>query len=39
VNEAIRLGDESVVARELSDLATHFDAATRALQGATALMK
>lgn len=39
VNEAIRLGNENVVARELSDLASHFDAATHALQSATALVK
>jgi N-acetylated-alpha-linked acidic dipeptidase len=39
VNEAIRLGNESVVHRELVDLANHFDAATRALQDATALTK
>jgi N-acetylated-alpha-linked acidic dipeptidase len=39
VNEAIRLGNESVVQREVADLASHFDAATRALQHATALTK
>ena len=39
VNEAIRLGNESVVQRELADLANHFDGATRALQNATALTK
>jgi len=39
VNEAIRLGNESVVQREVADLVTHFDAATRALQNATALTK
>jgi len=39
VNEAIRLGDESAVERELADLATRFDAATRMLQQATALIK
>jgi N-acetylated-alpha-linked acidic dipeptidase len=39
VNEAIRLGNDSVVQRELADLASRFDAATRALQSATALTK
>jgi N-acetylated-alpha-linked acidic dipeptidase len=39
VNEAIRVGDESVVEREVADLGKHFDAASRALQSATALMK
>jgi len=39
VNEAIRVGNESAVERELADLASRFDAATRALQRATALMK
>jgi len=39
VNEAIRVGDESIVERELADLTSHFDAATRALQNATALVK
>ena len=39
VNEAIRLGDESAVERELADLAERFDGATRALQQATALIK
>ncbi|HEV7387477.1 MAG TPA: M28 family metallopeptidase [Gemmatimonadaceae bacterium] len=39
VNEAIRVGNESVVQRELADLANHFDAATQALQNATALTK
>jgi N-acetylated-alpha-linked acidic dipeptidase len=39
VNEAIRLGDESAVERELADLASRFDAATHALQQATALIK
>ena len=39
VNEAIRLGNESVVQREVVDLVNHFDAATRALQNATALTK
>ena len=39
VNEAIRLGDESAVTRELADLASRFDAATGALQTATASIK
>jgi N-acetylated-alpha-linked acidic dipeptidase len=39
VNEAIRLGDESTVTRELADLASRFDAATRTLQAATAFIK
>ena len=39
VNEAIRLGDETTVTRELADLASRFDAATRTLQAATALLK
>ena len=39
VNEAIRAGDEGIVVGELTDLANHFDAATRALHGATALLK
>ena len=39
VNEAIRVGNEATVGRELSDLAAHFDAAARALQSATALTK
>jgi len=39
VNEAIRVGNEATVGRELSDLASHFDAAARALQSATALAK
>ena len=38
VNEAIRVGNESVVARELTDLVQRFDAATRALQVATELL-
>jgi N-acetylated-alpha-linked acidic dipeptidase len=36
VNEAIRLGDESTVQKELADLASRFDAATHSLQKATA---
>ena len=39
VNEAVRLGDESAVERELADLSNRFDAATRMLQQATALIK
>jgi N-acetylated-alpha-linked acidic dipeptidase len=39
VNEAIRLGDEKTVEKELTDLAQRFDAATRALQMATELLK
>jgi N-acetylated-alpha-linked acidic dipeptidase len=38
VNEAIRVGDEALVGRELSDLVQHFDAATRSLRTATALL-
>ena len=34
VNEAIRAGDEALTAREISDLAAHFDDATRALVAA-----
>ena len=39
VNEAIRLGDDGVVQKELVDLASRFDAATRSLQTAAALIK
>ncbi len=39
VNEAIRLGDEAITARELADIAQRFDAATRALQVATGLLQ
>jgi N-acetylated-alpha-linked acidic dipeptidase len=39
VNEAIRLGDQGAVGQELTDLAQRFDAATRALQMATELLK
>jgi N-acetylated-alpha-linked acidic dipeptidase len=39
VNEAIRVGDESAVARELTDLIQRFDAATRSLQVATELLR
>ncbi|HEY7235750.1 MAG TPA: M20/M25/M40 family metallo-hydrolase [Gemmatimonadaceae bacterium] len=34
VNEAIRQGDEALAAREIADLATRFDAATRAIDDA-----
>jgi len=39
VNEAIRLGDESMVEREIADLVQRFDSATRVLQMATGLLK
>jgi N-acetylated-alpha-linked acidic dipeptidase len=39
VNEAIRLGDQGAVGQELTDLAQRFDAATRALQMATELLR
>jgi N-acetylated-alpha-linked acidic dipeptidase len=39
VNEAIRLGDEAVATRELTDLTQRFDAATRTLQMATELLR
>ena len=39
VNEAIRVGDESAVGKEMADLASRFDSATRVLQRATALIK
>jgi N-acetylated-alpha-linked acidic dipeptidase len=39
VNEAIRLGDQTAVGQELTDLAQRFDAATRALQVATELLR
>jgi len=39
VNEAIRLGDESMVEREIADLVQRFDSATRVLQVATGLLK
>jgi N-acetylated-alpha-linked acidic dipeptidase len=39
VNEAIRLGDQTATARELTDIAQRFDAATRALQVATGLLQ
>ncbi|HEY3113039.1 MAG TPA: M28 family metallopeptidase [Gemmatimonadaceae bacterium] len=38
VNEAIRVGDETTVGRELTDLVQRFDAATRALKMATELL-
>jgi len=39
VNEAIRLGDESMVEREIADLVQRFDLATQVLQVATGLLK
>jgi N-acetylated-alpha-linked acidic dipeptidase len=39
VGEAIRIGDEALAARELTDIAQRFDAATRALQMATGLLQ
>ncbi|HMG71826.1 MAG TPA: M20/M25/M40 family metallo-hydrolase [Gemmatimonadaceae bacterium] len=39
VNEAIRVGDQTVVGKELTDLAQRFDAATRALQMAAELLR
>jgi N-acetylated-alpha-linked acidic dipeptidase len=39
VNEAIRLGDETATARELTDIAQRFNAATRALQVAMGLLQ
>ena len=39
VNEAIRIGDEAMVEREIADLVQRFDAATRALQVATGLLQ
>lgn len=39
VNEAIRLGDQTATARELTDIAQRFDAAARALQVATGLLQ
>jgi N-acetylated-alpha-linked acidic dipeptidase len=39
VNEAIRVGDEAVVAREIADLAQRFNAATRVLEMATGLLQ
>ncbi|MDP9201836.1 MAG: M20/M25/M40 family metallo-hydrolase [Gemmatimonadota bacterium] len=39
VNEAIRVGDESTVERELADLVKRFDAATQVLNVATGLLQ
>ena len=39
VGEAIRAGDSNVVAREVNDLAARFDAATRALQRSTEILR
>ena len=39
IGEAIRLGDEKVVAREIADLAARFDAAARALQSSTETLR
>jgi N-acetylated-alpha-linked acidic dipeptidase len=39
VNEAIRVGDESVVQLELADLVRRFDSATQVLQVATRLLQ
>lgn len=39
VGEAIRAGDPNVVAREVNDLAARFDAATRALQRSTEILR
>jgi N-acetylated-alpha-linked acidic dipeptidase len=39
VNEAIRIGDESAVERELADLVKRFDAATQVLRVATGLLQ
>jgi N-acetylated-alpha-linked acidic dipeptidase len=39
VNEAIRVGDESTVERELVDLVKRFDAATQVLNVATGLLQ
>jgi N-acetylated-alpha-linked acidic dipeptidase len=38
VNEAIRVGEESTVEREIADLVQRFDSATRVLQAATGLL-
>ena len=38
VNEAIRVGNETAVEGELTDLVQRFDAATRALKMATELL-
>jgi N-acetylated-alpha-linked acidic dipeptidase len=39
VNEAIRVGDEAVVEREIADLVQRFDSATRVLEVATGLLQ
>ena len=39
VNEAIRLGNEAAVERELADLVQRFDSATRVLEVATGLLE
>jgi N-acetylated-alpha-linked acidic dipeptidase len=39
IGEAIRLGDEKIVAREIADLAARFDAAARALQTSTDILR
>jgi N-acetylated-alpha-linked acidic dipeptidase len=39
VGEAIRVGDEALAGRELTDIAQRFDAATRALKMATGLLQ
>ena len=39
VNEAIRLGNEAAVEREMADLVQRFDSATRVLELATGLLK
>ena len=39
VGEAIRAGQPTVVAREINDLATRFDAATRELRQATDVLR
>ena len=39
VNEAIRAGDRDLTAREMADLVTRFDAATHALDDATAALR
>ncbi len=39
VGEAIRVGDPNIIAREVNDLAARFDAATRALQRSTEMLR
>lgn len=39
VNEAIRVGDEAMVEREIADLVQRFDSATRVLEVATGLLQ